>query len=147
MVPPVALAEADPSDPPKQLTLLSSAVAATSTAGCVIVALAVVVHPLASVTVTVYVPGPRFVAVATDAPVDHAYEYAGVPPDPAPVAVPSLAPVQLTLVTVVEAVSKVGSDIRTVSVSVHPFASVTVTVNVPAVNPVAVAVVAPVFQE
>jgi hypothetical protein len=43
--------------------------AAVSAAGSVIVAVAVVVHPLASVTVTVYVPAASYVAVAAVPPV------------------------------------------------------------------------------
>ena len=70
-----------------------------------------------------------------------------VPPVADAVAPPSFPPLQLTLLsTTVAATSTAGSSTTTVSVAVHPFASVAVTVNVPAVNPVAVAVVAPVFQ-
>ena len=38
--------------------------AVSAAAGCVMLAVAVVVHPFASVTVTVYVPAARPVAVA-----------------------------------------------------------------------------------
>ena len=63
-----------------------------------------------------------------------------VPPDPDAVADPSFPPLQLTLVGVpIETDTAVGSVIVTSSVSVHPFASVIVTVYVPAVSPEAVA--------
>ena len=64
MVPPVALAVAPPSEKPLQLTLLSTTVAATNAAGSVIVGLEVAVHPLLSVTVTVYVPATTPVMLA-----------------------------------------------------------------------------------
>ena len=52
VVPPVTLAVADPLAPPLQLTLVPVTLA-LSAVGSVTVALAVVVHALASVTVTV----------------------------------------------------------------------------------------------
>jgi len=63
-----------------------------------------------------------------------------VPPDPDAVADPSLLPLQLTSVGVpIETDTAVGCAMVVDSVSVHPLASVTVTVYVPAVRPVAVA--------
>ena len=55
-VPPDADAEAVPSESPLQLMLLSTTDEATKTAGSVIVELELSVQPLASVTVTLYVP-------------------------------------------------------------------------------------------
>ena len=51
-----------PSEAPKQLTCVE-ATPRVITGGCVIVTDAVLVHPLLSVTVTVYVPAPRPLAV------------------------------------------------------------------------------------
>ena len=62
-----------------------------------------------------------------------------VPPDPDAVAVPSAAPLQPALVEEMLTATAVGSAMVTSSVSVHPFASVAVTVYVPAVSPEAVA--------
>ncbi len=76
-------------------------------------------------------------------PPDHAYEYAVVPPEADAVAEPSLPPLQLTLVGVpMLATNKAGSVMVMLEVSVHPFASVTVTVYVPAPTPVIDSVVA-----
>ena len=71
VVPPVAEAVASPSFPPLQLTLLSTEVAATSTAGSVMTTDEESVQPLASVTVTLYVPAPNPVSVADVPPVFH----------------------------------------------------------------------------
>ena len=48
--------------------------------GCVMVTDLETVHPLESVTVTVYVPALMLFIVAEVAPVFHRYEYDGVPP-------------------------------------------------------------------
>ena len=112
--------------------------AATRAAGSVIVKVSVSVHPLASETVTVYVPAVRLDAVAEDPPpLDQAYVYAVVPPEAEAVASPSFPPLQFTLSsTEAAATSAVGSVIVTESVSVQPFASVAVTVYIPADSPV-----------
>ena len=68
------------------------------------------------------------------------------PPVPEAAADPSLPPLQLTLEVVKVAETAFGSVIVTSSVSVHPLASVVVTVYVPAVNPLAVATTAPELQ-
>ena len=53
-VPPEAVTVAEPVDPPKQFTLVCAVIEAeTAVAGSVMVAVAVVVQPFASVTVTV----------------------------------------------------------------------------------------------
>ena len=52
--------------PPLQLTFVCAVIDAANAVGWVIVALVVFVHPLASVTVTVYVDALSPVAVAVD---------------------------------------------------------------------------------
>ena len=69
VVPPEAVAVAAPSFPPLQLTLSSRDAVATRTVGSVIVMVVVSVHPLASVTVTVYVSALTPVIEAVVAPV------------------------------------------------------------------------------
>ena len=59
-----------PSLPPKQLTLICE-IGAVNTTGCVIVAVAVFVQDIPSVTVTVYVPAVRLLIVAVVALFDH----------------------------------------------------------------------------
>ena len=68
------------------------------TIASVIVAVVVIVQPLASVTVTVYVPAAKPVSVAADPPLLHAYVYPGVPLFPAAVAEPVELPLQSTFV-------------------------------------------------
>ena len=65
------------------------------------------------------------------------------PPEPVAAIVPSFPPKHETFVEANVAVTGVGSVIVMLSVAVQRLASVAVTVYVPAVNPVAVAVVAP----
>ena len=62
-MPPEGIAVAVPLLPPKQLTSVCDEVTLTASAGPYIVAVAVDVHELASVTVTVYVPAVSPVAV------------------------------------------------------------------------------------
>ena len=100
-VPPVALTVADPLAPPLQLTLVCAPALATSgLAGWLIVNDLVVWHALLSVTVTVYVPAdnPVAVAVVCIGVVFQEYEYVGVPPVGATVAVPLAPPLQETSV-------------------------------------------------
>ena len=73
----------------------------------------------------------------------HAKVYGAVPPVPFAVAEPSLPPLQLTFEFTTElATNAVGSVIVVLDVVVQLFASVTVTVYVPATSPLAVADVA-----
>ena len=67
-VPPVADAVAAPSLAPLQLVFVGVPIAATRAVGSVTVTDSVSVHPLASVTVTVYVPAVKPDAVAEDPP-------------------------------------------------------------------------------
>jgi hypothetical protein len=63
-VPPPAVTVAEPLLPPKQRIFTEEEMVAVSCVGCVMVTVAVEVQPFASVTVTVYVPAVRPVAVA-----------------------------------------------------------------------------------
>ena len=69
-----------------------------------------------------------------------------MPPDAVTVAVALAPALQLTGVLVADAVSGVGCVKVTVATFAQPRASVTVTVCVPAVKPVAVAVACPLLQ-
>jgi hypothetical protein len=84
---------------------------------------------------------------AVEAPLFQEKEYVGVPPVAEAVAPPFANPLHVTLlsITALEK-SSVGSVIVMDAVSVQPFASVTVTVKVPAVSPVAEAVFCPLLQ-
>jgi len=140
------VAVADPFDPPLQLTLVVVALTDAADAGCVTTAVAVVVHALASVAVTVYVPAVSVLMDAVVAPVFQLYVAVPVPPVELAVADPLLPPKQLMLVTDVVATNAAGWVMATVAVAVHELASVAVTVYVPAVNPDAVAPVALLLQ-
>ena len=72
MLPPVAEAVAPPSMQVGQVALESSTAATTIAVGSVMVSEAVVVQPLASVTVSVYAPAPMLVLLAVVAPLLHA---------------------------------------------------------------------------
>ena len=102
------------------------------------------VQPLASVAVTVYIPAISPVIEEPEPLLLQAKVYPEVPPDAEAEAAPVLPPLQLTFVVFTETASTEGCDIVVDAVPVHPLLSVTVTVYVPAVNPVAVAEVAPV---
>jgi hypothetical protein len=112
---------------------------------CVIVIDSVSVQPFAAVTVTVYVPGAVTLVAAVVAPLLQEY----VPP---PVAVkPILVAVHVRTVVVGVVIAATGEVIFCVividSVSVQPFAEVTVTVYVPGAVTLVAAVVAPLLQE
>jgi hypothetical protein len=84
-------------------------VVAVSAVGCVTVVDAVVVHPFASVTVTVYPPAVRPVAEEPVPPEGaHEYVYPEVPPDAVTEAEPVLPPKQSTGDEVAVAVSAGG---------------------------------------
>ena len=90
VVPPVTVRSIAPFVPPLQFTFVDVAVAA-STAGCVTVRDKVEEHPLASVTVTLYVPAATpAISCAVD-PFDQLYVNGDVPPE----TVRSIAPVLL----------------------------------------------------
>ena len=98
VVPPLTLRLAAPVELPKQSTLVPLMLAASGLAGCVITTEAVVEQPLASVTVTPYVPAARLDKSSLVAPLDHRYVYAVVPPDTDRLAAPVELPKQSTFV-------------------------------------------------
>jgi hypothetical protein len=112
--------------------------------GCVMLKVRVVVQPLASVIVTVYVPAQRPV-VDEAVPPEGAqeYVYGAVPPEGITDAAPVHKPLHNMLVCVCVAVNAGGCVMEYVRVDVHPLASVTVTVYVPTPRPVAVEPVPP----
>jgi hypothetical protein len=112
-------------------------------AGCATVALVVAVQPFASVTVTEYgvVEADKFeiaavVAVYVPGPV-HAYVYGAVPKIAFTPVEPSDKPLQETsVVDVIVAINPIDGSVNVeVVVVIHPFASITFTVYVPAVLP------------
>jgi len=129
-VPPVAVTTAIPSVLELHNGLLLAVIVAFNTAGSVNVTFAVVVHPFASVTVTVYEPAAKPLAVAEVPPEGaHEYVYEPVPPLAVTVALPVLPPLHNGLeLDVIEAVNNAGSVKVTVAVPVHKLASVIVTV-------------------
>ena len=145
-VPPVEDAVAAPVELPKQRTLVCEPMLTLSAAaGCDIVTLEIELHPLTSVPVTVYVPAARPVLAAVVRPFDHKNPTAPVPPVEDAVAAPVELPKQRTLVCdpMLTFNAAAGCDIVTEAIEVQPFASVPVTVYVPAARPVFKAVVRP----
>lgn len=107
-VPPEAVTVAEPLLPPKQRMFAELVIVAPGPPVFATFAVAVVVHPLASVIVTVYDPAISPVAVAAVPPAGvHEYEYGAVPPEAVTVAEPFGLP-QVAGVAVVEAVSAGG---------------------------------------
>ena len=92
------------------------------------VVLAVCVHPLASVTVTVFSPALKPNAVAVVSPLVQRNVYGASPPEGATVACPSEPPKQVgATLEVIEANTGAGSSIVKVTTSLHiPSATVTV---------------------
>jgi hypothetical protein len=112
--------------------------------GSVIVTEAVAVQLFASVTVTVYVPAQRFVKSSVVLPFDHIIVlYGGVPPPIVKFAAPVHFPLHNTFVPTIFAVNTVGSVIVIEAIAVQLWASVTVTVYVPAQRPVKSSVALP----
>ena len=144
VVPPDTDKLATPVELPKQRTFVPEMLAASGLAGCVMVTVAVVEHPLASVTVTLYVPAARLDKSSLVDPFDQRYVYAVVPPDTDKLATPVELPKQRTFVPLILAASGfAGCVITTEAVVEQPLASVTVTLYVPAVRPVLSSVVTP----
>jgi hypothetical protein len=79
--------------------------------------------------------------------VDQEYVYGRVPPEAETVTLPSIPELQLTDVADAAAVMSVGSTMVTLLFELQLLISVTVTVYVPVLNPVAVAVFCPLLQE
>jgi hypothetical protein len=139
-VPPPGAAVAEPLPLPLH-KIFTGVTVAVMAVGCVNVTDLTVVHPLASVIVTVYVLALSPVAVAVVCALLQRYVYGDVPPPGAAVAVPLVLPLHniFTCVTVAERTA--GCVNVTVLTNVHPLASVIVTVYVLALSPVAVVVV------
>jgi hypothetical protein len=117
--------------------------AATKDAGSVTIVEVESVQPFASVIVTLYVPAITPVIEAVVAELDHAYVYGIVPPVDEAVAPPFEIPLHVVFEsTTLEAINIAGSVIVVELVEVHPFASVMVTLYIPAITPVIDAVVA-----
>jgi len=139
---------AEPVEAPLHNTFVVEGIDTVNVVGCEIVAVVDAVHPFASVAVTVYVPIVRLLIVAVVAPVFHKYEYPPVPLDATEVAEPVEAPLHNTFVVVgIDIANKLGCVIVADVDDVHPLASVAVTVYVPAVRLLIVAVVDPVFHK
>jgi len=111
------------------------------------VAFAVEVHPSAVVTVTVYVPAARLVAVCVvcTGEVFHEYEYGVAPPEGFAVAVPVLDEQPEAVVVVVTVAATFGTALPLPAGLVQPF-TVCVTVRIPEVVTVMEGVVAPVLH-
>ena len=104
----------------------------------------VVLHPVESLTVTVYVPAERPVAVAFVCPPgDHAYVYGITPREAVTVALPVLLHSILVCVIPEILTSAVSPNTKKLVVAEQPIASVTVIVYVPVPNPFTVVVVCP----
>ena len=73
--------------------------------GSVMVILDEILHPLASLTVTVYVPGLRLFTLEVVALLLQEYEYGRVPPVTLILPLPLFAPLQVTFVELVVALS------------------------------------------
>jgi hypothetical protein len=89
--------------PPLHDTAVTDVLAASAAAGCVITTEVKVEQPLASVTVTLYVPADKLDKSSLVEPLDHRYVYAVVPPDTLRLAAPVALPKQSTLVPDIEA--------------------------------------------
>ena len=114
----------------------------TNAGGCVIVAEAVLVQLLASVTVTVYVPAARPVRSCVVMPPVQKYVYGETPPLTVRSMEPVEEPLHNTFTCVVLKAKAGGCVIVTAVVAVQPLLSVTVTVYVPAAKPLISCVVA-----
>ncbi len=122
--------------------------AVTRAVGSVMADVEVVVQPLASVTVTVYVAAHKAAIVAVPPAFDHKYVYAAVPPKGVAVEDPVQTLLQATFVLAVVAVKDAaGWVIVGTYVTVHPLLSVMVTVYVAAQSPEMVAAGAPVLHK
>ena len=107
---------------------------------------AVAEHPLLSVRLMVYVPAISPVLVEFVPPPDQEYVYGEVPPVGVDETLPVLPPQQFTFAVVVAETLNTEGWVMVAVPGVgepHPFASVTNTLYVPAVNPVKVEFVPP----
>ena len=130
----MGLTEAEPVLAPKQLTLACDTTDKVGPLAELIVATAVLVHPLESVMVTVLPPAAKFETPAVVPPLGaHEYVYPAVPPLAVTVAPPVLEPQLAPVVAEITALNEaVGCVIITVPVPVQLFASLIEIVYVPA---------------
>jgi hypothetical protein len=105
-----------------------------------------VVHPLESVTTTLYAPGVNPLIVGVVAPLLHKYVYTPLPPLTVAITVPFANPHVVSVDIIVQA-GAVLPFILTEHDVVHPFESVTTTLYVPDVKPVIVCVVIPLLHK
>ena len=105
---------------------------------CVTLVVAVAVHPLAPVIVTVYVPGEVMVAIAL---VPKLFDHRYVPPPLAVLVTLVVAHVRLVDPMILAVGVTISCVTAVVAVAVHPFAPVTVTVYMPGFVIVAMALV------
>jgi hypothetical protein len=139
-LPPEATTVALPLQAPLQVTFTCDCVAVIA-GGCVIVNEEVIEQPAGELIVHVYVPAQSPVAVAPVPPLGaHEYVYVPLPPDATTVALPVHAPLHVTFTCDCVAVIAGGSVIVIVREPVHPFASTTLIVYVPAHSALAVLV-------
>ena len=130
LVPPAETDVTCPSLPPLQITFATVLADIVSTAGCVIVMLAVPVQPWLSFTFTVYVPATNPLTVDRVPPEGvHAYVYGPTPPLTVEKPFPLLPPLHSTLpVLVALTTNTVGCVIAVLAVAEHPLMSFTVIV-------------------
>lgn len=131
---------------------LATVVVTAMAAGCPTVALLFATQPLASVTVTLYVPAESPAGLTTFAPLLQAKLYVPVPPETVVARLPlAWLPVLLLLhdtpvAAIDEMVSDAGWPIVAVAAATQLCASVTVTVYDPVAMPVRLAVTEPLFH-
>jgi hypothetical protein len=146
--PPLATTVADPFAPPEQETFVCEPVVPMAD-GCVMLNVPVDEHAFASVTVTVHVPAVSPVTLFVPSPAGlpgvQSSVSVPVPPLAVTLAEPLLPPLHETFVWPTGVTTIAGGAVRLkVAVPVQAFASVTVTVHVPAVSPVTLFVPSPV---
>ena len=144
-VPPEGFNVIPPLHIPKHVALLLVGFDASAPAGCVRFTVLIVIHPLVSVTVAKYcaAQSPVAMAVVCTGELFHEYIQGGPSPVGVTVAVPLHTPKQTILFPAAEREGPVELLNGIVSVTVHPLASLTVTVYKPAQSPVTEAVVCP----
>ena len=115
-----------PSLPLRQLTAVIDAVL-IKVSGSTIIAVSLKVQLFASVIITVKVPAVKLLIFCVLIPLFQAKDKVPVPPVGVKVIVPSSAPLQEIAVGIGFAITGRGPLIETLSISLQPFTSVTVT--------------------
>ena len=145
-VPPLIVSVILPVVPPLHNGLIPTIVLITAPVWFTILPVEVAVQPLASVTVTVYVPDARLLTVPLVDPVFHKYVSVPVPPDDVTVTDPLLWLHVADCAVTPELIAE-GCVITCVIFAWHKFASVTVNVYVPNPNVVMFCVVLPLLHK